>query len=106
MIAISTGLMSHSLALVAFGLDSCVEVLASVVVLWHLGGSAEDDDPGRALRAMRLIAGGFGLLGVYLAVDSVRGFLVPTASKLSDVGTAFIPDLRSWRDCLGPVLYL
>jgi len=43
-VAISTGLASHSLALVAFGLDSCVEVLASVVVLWHLGGAAEDVD--------------------------------------------------------------
>src|SRR3954470_8124503 len=55
-VAISTGVAGHSLALVAFGLDSCVEVLASVVVLWHLGGAPEEADPARAQRAMRLIA--------------------------------------------------
>jgi hypothetical protein len=33
-IAISTA--AHSLAVVAFVLDSCVEVVASIVVVWHL----------------------------------------------------------------------
>jgi divalent metal cation (Fe/Co/Zn/Cd) transporter len=89
-VAITTGLASHSLALVAFGLDSCVEVLASLVVLWHLGGDAEDVDPGRAQRAMRLIAGAFGLLGVYLLVDAVRGLVTRSVSEPSGAGIVFM----------------
>jgi len=89
-IAISTGLASHSLALVAFGLDSCVEVLASVVVLWHLGGDAEDVDPARARRALRLIAAAFAVLGAYLLVDAVRSLLTRTVSEPSGLGIAFM----------------
>jgi divalent metal cation (Fe/Co/Zn/Cd) transporter len=90
LVAISSGLAAHSLALVAFGLDSCVEVLASIVVLWHLGGEAEDVDPRRAQRAMRLIALAFAALGVYLVGDTIHGLLARKVSQPSDVGTAFM----------------
>ena len=51
-VAISTGLAAHSLGLVAFGLDSCIEVFASIVVLWHLAGATEGENPERAARAI------------------------------------------------------
>jgi divalent metal cation (Fe/Co/Zn/Cd) transporter len=89
-VAIGTGLATHSLALVAFGLDSCVEVMASIVVLWHLGGATEDVDPARARRAMRLIAVAFGVLGVYLAVEAVRNVLTRSESAPPAVGMAFM----------------
>jgi divalent metal cation (Fe/Co/Zn/Cd) transporter len=89
-VAISTGLASHSLALVAFGLDSCVEVLASVVVLWHLAGAPEEADPARAQRAMRLIAVAFGVLGAYLVVDAARSGLTRSVSEPSGVGIVFM----------------
>jgi divalent metal cation (Fe/Co/Zn/Cd) transporter len=89
-VAISTGLASHSLALVAFGLDSCVEVLASVVVLWHLGGAPEEADPARTQRAMRLIAVAFGVLGAYLVVESVRSAVTRSVSEPSGVGIVFM----------------
>jgi divalent metal cation (Fe/Co/Zn/Cd) transporter len=89
-VAIATGVAAGSLALVAFGLDSCVEVFASIVVLWHLGGAPEDADPARARRAVRLIAGAFGVLGVYLLVSAVRGFVTHHTPESSILGTAFI----------------
>jgi divalent metal cation (Fe/Co/Zn/Cd) transporter len=89
-VAIGTGLATHSLALVAFGLDSCVEVMASIVVLWHLGGATEDVDPARARRAMRLIAVAFGVLGVYLTVEAVRNVLTRSESAPPAVGMAFM----------------
>ncbi len=89
-VAVTTGVAAHSLALVAFGLDSCVEVFASLVVLWHLGGAPEDADPGRTRRAMRLIAGAFGVLGVYLLVQAVRGFATRITPDSSPLGTSFI----------------
>jgi divalent metal cation (Fe/Co/Zn/Cd) transporter len=89
-VAIATGVAAGSLALVAFGLDSCVEVFASIVVLWHLGGAPEDADPARARRAVRLIAGAFGVLGVYLLVSAVRGFVTHHTPESSTLGTVFI----------------
>jgi len=89
-VAISAGVVSHSLALVAFGLDSCVEVLASIVVLWHLGGDAEDVDPARARRAMRLIATAFAVLGVYLLGSAVRSLVTRTSSEPPLVGIVFM----------------
>jgi divalent metal cation (Fe/Co/Zn/Cd) transporter len=89
-IAIATGLAANSLALVAFGLDSCVEVFASIVVLWHLGGAAEQADPARARRALRLIAAAFAILGVYLLVQAARGVVTRITAESSPLGTAFI----------------
>lgn len=89
-VAVTTGLAANSLALVAFGLDSCVEVFASIVVLWHLGGASESADPARARRAIRLIAGAFGLLGVYLLAQAGRGFVTRITPDSSPVGTAFM----------------
>jgi len=89
-VAISTGLASHSLALVAFGLDSCVEVLASIVVLWHLAGPAEDVNAGRARRAMRLIAMAFAVLGIYLLVEAARSAITRSTSTPSGMGIIFM----------------
>jgi divalent metal cation (Fe/Co/Zn/Cd) transporter len=89
-VAIGTGLASHSLALVAFGLDSCVEVLASLIVLWHLGGATEEADPARAQRAMRLIAVTFGVLGAYLVVEAVRSAVTRAPSEPSGLGIWFM----------------
>jgi divalent metal cation (Fe/Co/Zn/Cd) transporter len=89
-VAIGTGLAAHSLGLVAFGLDSCVEVFASVVVLWHLGGANETENPARARRAMRLIGCAFATLGVYLIGSAVHGFAAHVQPESSPVGTAFM----------------
>jgi divalent metal cation (Fe/Co/Zn/Cd) transporter len=62
MAAISTG----SLALAGFGVDSAIEIVASLVVVWQLRGSA---DAQRERTALRVIAVAFGLLAVYIAVQ-------------------------------------
>jgi divalent metal cation (Fe/Co/Zn/Cd) transporter len=89
-VAITAGLAAHSLGLVAFGLDSCVEVLASIVVLWHLGGQTERENPGRTRRAMRLIGAAFGVLGAYLVFSAVHGLVVRHHPDSSPVGMAFM----------------
>ncbi|MFJ2729275.1 cation transporter [Streptomyces collinus] len=57
---------ARSVALAGFGLDSLIEIGASTVVIWELSGTGED----RRLRALKLIGVGFGLLAVYLLVQS------------------------------------
>src|SRR5207245_96339 len=87
-IAISTGLAAHSLGLVAFGLDSCVEVFASVVVLWHLRGRHDDDR--RSKQAMRLIGGAFAFLAAYLGVEAGRTLIRGAEPARSWLGLVFL----------------
>jgi divalent metal cation (Fe/Co/Zn/Cd) transporter len=57
---------AKSVALAGFGLDSLIEVGASLVVIWELSGVGA----ARQRFALRLIGAGFGALAVYLLVQS------------------------------------
>jgi hypothetical protein len=57
---------ARSVALAGFGLDSLIEIGASVVVLWELSGAGE----ARERRALRMIGGAFLALAVYLTAQS------------------------------------
>jgi divalent metal cation (Fe/Co/Zn/Cd) transporter len=57
---------ARSVALAGFGLDSLIEIGASVVVLWELSAAGEE----RQRRALRLIGGAFLALAAYLAIQS------------------------------------
>jgi divalent metal cation (Fe/Co/Zn/Cd) transporter len=57
---------ARSVALAGFGLDSLIEIGASVVVLWELSGAGE----ARQRRALRLIGGAFLALAAYLTAQS------------------------------------
>jgi divalent metal cation (Fe/Co/Zn/Cd) transporter len=57
---------ARSVALAGFGLDSLIEIGASVVVVWELSGSGED----RQRRALRLIGFAFASLALYLFTQS------------------------------------
>ena len=57
---------ARSVALAGFGLDSLIEIGASVVVIWELSGTGEE----RQRRGLRLIGYAFTALAVYLAVQS------------------------------------
>ncbi len=53
---------ARSVALAGFGLDSLIEIFASVIVVWQLKGVNQQ----RERRALRLIGGAFFALGVYI----------------------------------------
>lgn len=57
---------ARSVALAGFGLDSLIEIGASVVVIWELSGTGED----RQRRGLRLIGYAFTALALYLLVQS------------------------------------
>lgn len=57
---------SASVALLGFGLDSLIEIFASIVVIWELTGV----DERRQRPALRLIGVAFALLAVYLLVQA------------------------------------
>jgi divalent metal cation (Fe/Co/Zn/Cd) transporter len=57
---------ARSVALAGFGLDSLIEIGASIVVVWELSGTGED----RQRRGLRLIGSAFTALAVYLLIQS------------------------------------
>lgn len=98
-VAISAGTVASSAALVAFGLDSVVEVLSAAAVAWQFAGS---DPEAREKTALRLVAFSFFGLAVIVAIDSFRsllGFAEPQHSPvgivLAAVSLAVMPVL-SW----------
>jgi divalent metal cation (Fe/Co/Zn/Cd) transporter len=62
-----SALAARSVALAGFGLDSLIEIGASIVVVWELRG----EDQLRQRRALRLIGVAFALLALYLVVQGV-----------------------------------
>jgi hypothetical protein len=61
-VAIASGLAAHSVALLGFGLDSVIEFIAGVTVVWELRGAGAE----REHFATRLIASSFFLLATYV----------------------------------------
>ncbi len=61
-----TAWTARSVALAGFGLDSLIEIGASIVVVWELSGVGED----RQRRALRMIGVAFAALAAYLLIQS------------------------------------
>jgi len=61
-IVVAAALAARSVALAGFGLDSLIEIFASVIVVWQLTGINQH----RERRALRLIGGAFFALAVYI----------------------------------------
>ena len=85
-VAIVAGLSAGSIALVAYGLDSSVEVFASIVVVWELRGS----DRSGERRALRLIGAGYIVVGIYIAWDTVTSLAGGHRPEASPVGIVFL----------------
>lgn len=86
-VAIASGFVAGSRALMAFGLDSCVEVFASLVVIRHLRRGPGLAGPGRPLR---LLAGAFLVLAAGLGADAVRGLVTGSRPARSPLGAVFL----------------
>jgi len=87
-------LAARSVALAGFGLDSLIEIGASIVVVWELSGTGAD----RQRRALRLIGVAFGLLAVYLLVQSTVVLAVGFHPRHSVAGIA-------WTAATGVVMF-
>ena len=73
-IAVGAGIAAGSVALVAFGVDSLIELLAGGVVIWLFSGGRGASAVAER-RAQRLIALSFYLLAGYVVIESLRAFL-------------------------------
>jgi divalent metal cation (Fe/Co/Zn/Cd) transporter len=70
-VAIAAGIVASSIALIGFGLDSAIEGLASVIIIWRFTGSRVFSHAAEQ-RAQKLVAAQFFLLAPYVAFESIR----------------------------------
>jgi len=76
---------ARSVALAGFGLDSLVEIGASVVVVWELSGTGQE----RQRRALRLIGCAFAALAMYLLAQSTWALAAGYRPRHSVLGIAW-----------------
>lgn len=81
-VAILAGVKAHSLALMAFGLDSGIEVFAGLVLVWQLQNDSEMTEH----TAARLIAISFFLLALYLIARSIWNLALEAKPEESITG--------------------
>lgn len=71
-IAVGSGVLAGSIALIGFGFDSAVEVLSGLVLLWRLHSDANEAHRERIeQRALRLVGITFLILATYVTIDAV-----------------------------------
>jgi len=111
-VAVTAGLAAGSVSLVGFGLDSGIEVSASLVLAWRLaqerrGGCMADSDR----RATRAIALCFAVLAAYVWTEAGRDLLGGSRPEVSAVGIvmatlslAAMPGLARAKRRLAPAL--
>ena len=69
-IAIIAGVIAGSIALIGFGIDSAIEGLASVVIIWRFAASRRTSETAER-RAQQLVAIQFFILAPYITFEAV-----------------------------------
>lgn len=78
-VSVVAGWLAGSIALTSFGLDSGVESLSGVVLIWRLkkhGNVPEDEEENAEAAAVRFVGFSFLLLGLYVLYESVKKLLL------------------------------
>ena len=91
-VAIGAGVIAGSVALVGFGVDSGIEVVAASALLWRfraarVSASAERHAQAER-RALYVVSGTFFLLAAYISIDATSALLRGESPESSNVGLA------------------
>lgn len=111
-VAVAAGVVAGSISLIAFGLDSGVEVSTSLVLAWRLAQERAGGCMGASdRRGTRVIALCFAVLAVYVGFEAVGQLLTGAAPDVSRAGivvaalsVVVMPVLARAKKRLGPVL--
>lgn len=80
------GVLTGSISLFAYGLESSVEVFASVVVVWDLKGMEKK----REKTALKLIGLAYLVVSLYIFIDAVKVILEGTHPQRSFIGVVLM----------------
>lgn len=84
-VAIAAAIAAGSVALLGFGIDSAIEGLASVIIIWRFTGQRRLSENAEQ-RAQKLVAISFFLLAPYIAQDAIRTLIAADHPSTSWVG--------------------
>jgi divalent metal cation (Fe/Co/Zn/Cd) transporter len=84
-IAIIAAVLAGSVALLGFGLDSLIEGLASVIVVWRFTGDRTLSETAER-RAQKAVAVTFFLLAPYITIDAVHSLIAGEHARTSWLG--------------------
>ena len=88
-IAIGSGVLAGSIALVGFGIDSGIEVLSGLILLWRLNTRRDEEEREQVeARALKLVGWSFLLLAAYVALDAAMSLVRRQAPEESAIGIA------------------
>ena len=82
---IALGVLAGSIALIGFGLDSLVEGIASLVIIWRFTGSRLHSEAAER-RAQKLVALQFFLLAPLVAFEALRQLIAGDEPSVSWLG--------------------
>lgn len=90
LVAITAGVIAGSVALVGFGVDSGIEVISAIALLWRLRTAGADTDAaaeGHAeRRALYAVAATFFLLAVYIGFEATSALVAGEEPDSSTIG--------------------
>jgi hypothetical protein len=89
LVAVGAGLLSGSVALIGFGVDSGIEVVSAVGLLFRLRTSADapkDEETAAERRALYVVGWTFFALAAYVGYEAVSSLLGREAPETSQIG--------------------
>ncbi len=99
-VAVGAALAAGSVALLGFGLDSGIEAMASIIVIWRFTGPRLAS-PGSERRAQQLVAVSFFLLAPYIAVEAVWALAAGDRAETSIAGLVLTAGTAVFEPALG-----
>lgn len=85
-VAIGSGLMAGSIALVGFGVDSLIESFSGGALLWRLHMDAPERRERAEQTALKLVGASFLLLAAYVGFDAVKSLIAREPPEASYAG--------------------
>jgi divalent metal cation (Fe/Co/Zn/Cd) transporter len=99
-VAIGAAVVAGSVALLGFGLDSGIEAMASVIVIWRFTGTRLASPTGER-RAQRMVAASFYLLAPYIAAEAIRALAAGDRAETSIAGLVLTAGTAVFEPALG-----
>ena len=91
-VAIGAGIIAGSVALIGFGVDSGIEVISAIGLLWRLRRAGPDaeaaEETAAEKRALHVVAATFFLLAAYIAYEAIGALVNQEEPLTSPVGVA------------------
>lgn len=99
-IATAAAIVANSVALLGFGIDSAIEAVASIIIVWRFTGSLTLSDTAER-RAQIAVAISFFLLAPYIAYEAISKLASAQHPHTSWVGIALSAFAVVWMPILG-----